>query len=269
MHPLKLLLDAPLADGIMPAEVLMQSRSRGAAIVAVILLAIGIVITFLALRARPTPPTPTPSLDTPIADMSTVTPIAVMSPSPSPTPSLLLYTIQDGDTLASIATAFGVTLEELIQVNGISDPNLIHPGQALAIPGLLAPISESSPTPQIVIPTLPPAPPPPTPTPSGPYILEIANVLGTGILESEVVRIRNRGGAADLEGWTLSGPGRAEFTFPRLVLFQNGEIGVYTGPGESTPTELHWGRSRPAWESGVLIVLRDPWEAVVDTYLVP
>jgi LysM repeat protein len=239
------------------------------AIIAVILLAVGVIITMLALRARPTPSTSTPTPDTTAADVSTTTPIAVTSPVPSPTPSLLLYTIQDGDTLASIATAYGVTVEELIAVNGISDPNLIHPGQALAIPGLLAPISESSPTPVIALPTSPPAPPPPTPTPSGPYVLEIAGVLGAGTLDSEVVRIRNRGGAADLEGWTLSGPGRAEFTFPRLVLFQNGEVGVYTGPGESTPIELHWGRSQPAWESGALVVLRDPWEAVVDTYLVP
>jgi LysM repeat protein len=247
----------------------MRSRSRAVAIVAVILLAIGIVITLLALRTRPTASTPTPAPDTTVADVPTATPSAMTSPSPSPTPSLLLYTIQDGDTLASIATAYGITLEELIAVNGISDPNLIHPGQALAIPGMLAPIPENSPTPEIALPTSPPAPPPPTPTPSGPYVLEIAGVLGTGTLESEVVRIRNRGGAADLEGWTLSGPGRDEFTFPRLVLFQNGEVGVFTAPGESTPTALHWGRSRPAWESGALIVLRDPWEAVVDTYLVP
>ena len=247
----------------------MRSRSRAVAIVAVIFLAIGIGITLLALRTTPTAPTPTLSPDTIAADESTAIPIAETSPSPSPTPSLLLYTIQDGDTLASIAIAYGVTMDELIAVNGISDPNLIHPGQALAIPGMLAPVPESSPTPVIALPTSPPVPPPPTPTPSGPYVLEIAGVLGTDALESEVVRIRNRGGAADLEGWTLSGPDRPEFTFPRLVIFQNAEISIYTGPGESTPTALHWGRSQPAWESGSLIVLRDPWEAVVDTYLVP
>lgn len=247
----------------------MRSRSRAVAIIAVILLAIGITITLSALRTTPAAPTPTSPPDTTAADVPPATPIAATSPSPSPTPSLLLYTIQDGDTLASIAVAYGVTMDELIAVNGISDPNMIHPGQALAIPGVFAPVPESSPTPAIALPTSPPIPPPPTPTPSGPYVLEIAGVLGAGTLESEVVRIRNRGGAADLEGWTLSGPDRPEFTFPRVVIFQGAEIGVYTGPGESAPTTLYWDRSRPAWESGTLVVLRDPWEAVVDTYLVP
>ncbi len=44
------------------------------------------------------------------------------------------YTVQAGDTLTSIADAHGVTVEELMQANGMSD-TLIMLGQQLVIPG--------------------------------------------------------------------------------------------------------------------------------------
>lgn len=45
------------------------------------------------------------------------------------------YIVQEDDTLIGIAEMFGATLEELVQVNGITDPSLIFPGSALVIPG--------------------------------------------------------------------------------------------------------------------------------------
>lgn len=44
------------------------------------------------------------------------------------------YTVVPGDTLYEIAVRFGVTLEDLIAVNGIVNENLIEPGQVLVIP---------------------------------------------------------------------------------------------------------------------------------------
>jgi len=43
------------------------------------------------------------------------------------------YVVQDGDTLSGIANSFGVTLQDLIWLNGISDPDVIYPGQYLAV----------------------------------------------------------------------------------------------------------------------------------------
>ena len=43
------------------------------------------------------------------------------------------YTVQPGDTLSGIATQFGTTWQRLQQINGIGNPNLIYPGQALII----------------------------------------------------------------------------------------------------------------------------------------
>jgi LysM repeat protein len=55
------------------------------------------------------------------------------------------YTIKRGDTLASIASSHGVTLEELIRANGIENPNVIYVGQTLQIPvdGTDVPVSEA------------------------------------------------------------------------------------------------------------------------------
>ena len=45
------------------------------------------------------------------------------------------YTVQTGDTLSGIANRYGTSYQAIAQANGISNPNLIHPGQTLTIPG--------------------------------------------------------------------------------------------------------------------------------------
>jgi murein DD-endopeptidase MepM/ murein hydrolase activator NlpD len=45
------------------------------------------------------------------------------------------YTVQEGDTLFSIARSFGVTVEALQEANNITDPSLLAIGQTLIIPG--------------------------------------------------------------------------------------------------------------------------------------
>ncbi len=46
------------------------------------------------------------------------------------------YIVQEGDTLWGIAARFGVSLEDLQEVNGISDPGQVVVGSILVIPGL-------------------------------------------------------------------------------------------------------------------------------------
>jgi LysM repeat protein len=43
--------------------------------------------------------------------------------------------VQAGDTLGVIAANFGTTVDELLAVNGLSDPNYLYVGQQLVIPG--------------------------------------------------------------------------------------------------------------------------------------
>jgi predicted RNase H-like nuclease (RuvC/YqgF family) len=44
------------------------------------------------------------------------------------------HTVQRGETLASIAEKYGVTVADIVTANGISNPNLIAVGQELVIP---------------------------------------------------------------------------------------------------------------------------------------
>ncbi len=43
------------------------------------------------------------------------------------------YIVQRGDTLSEIALKFGTTVQELVELNNIANPNLIFPGQVLKI----------------------------------------------------------------------------------------------------------------------------------------
>ncbi|WP_066894143.1 LysM peptidoglycan-binding domain-containing protein [Clostridium nigeriense] len=49
------------------------------------------------------------------------------------TSSTITYVVQPGDNLSSIAVKYGTTYQEIARINGISNPNLIYPGQVLKI----------------------------------------------------------------------------------------------------------------------------------------
>jgi len=83
------------------------------------------------------------------------------------------YEVRAGDTLGVIAGRFGVALADLVSANAIDNPNLIHPGQVLAIPG-----AEPAPPPVIV-----PSAPPEDVTDDGPkdghpYVVRPGDTLG-------------------------------------------------------------------------------------------
>lgn len=45
------------------------------------------------------------------------------------------YTVRNGDSLSAIANRYGSSVADIARANGISNPNLIYPGQRLTIPG--------------------------------------------------------------------------------------------------------------------------------------
>lgn len=45
-----------------------------------------------------------------------------------------VYTVKSGDTLAEIADKYNTTYQKLAEYNGITNPNLIYPGQKIKIP---------------------------------------------------------------------------------------------------------------------------------------
>ncbi len=191
---------------------------------------------------------------------------------PTPSPESLAYVVREGDTLSGIAYAFGVSIDTLLEANDLADPNLLHPGQTLLIPvptprldtaTPAMPSEEAQPTPQ------PEATPLPTPTSVGPPLVEIWAVNAPGEVQSETVIVGNRGGLADLSGWRLSDNEGNVFIFPALTLFTGGEVRVHSGPGSSTPSDLYWGRAKPAWSHSELVTLRDRQGEVVDTFVIP
>ncbi len=54
--------------------------------------------------------------------------------STTPPSGTTTYTVQRGDTLSEIAERFGTTVNELVRLNSIQNPNLIYPGQVLILP---------------------------------------------------------------------------------------------------------------------------------------
>ena len=91
----------------------------------------------------PTPPPATPTVTPTATEAATPTPTPTPSPAPAPTapptpaetpPPAVTYVVEEGDTLAGIAEAFGTTVAALQEANGIEDPNEIFIGQVLVIP---------------------------------------------------------------------------------------------------------------------------------------
>ncbi|NOZ29976.1 MAG: LysM peptidoglycan-binding domain-containing protein [Chloroflexi bacterium] len=68
----------------------------------------------------------------------------------------IVYVVQPGDVLSSIAARYGTTVQAIAQANNLSNPNLIYVGQKLIIPTMPLP------TPPVVIPASP------TPSPTAP-----------------------------------------------------------------------------------------------------
>src|SRR5690606_12367548 len=89
-----------------------------------------------ATEATPLPPTE--RLPTPVPD---VPPTAIPEADEAAPAGeyTLIHVVQRGETLFRIATAYGVTVNELAQANSIGDPTLIYAGQRLLIPGYEAP----------------------------------------------------------------------------------------------------------------------------------
>jgi len=254
----------------------MRTRNWGIFIAINVVLSATVVLIVLFLWGKANTPTPPPSIPAPTPTLAIVaeathTPTASPVASPTPLPPLL-YTVQAGDTLGAIAQTYDVSVEELMDINDLTDPNKLSIGQTLIIPVYFTPTPGAEPTSQAPpAPSSPTTAPPrlPTLTPSGPPLVEIGQVLGAGSLANEVVIVRNRGGWADLEGWTISDAQGNTFVFPALTLFTDAETRIHTTAGKNTPSDLYWGRSASAWNSGELITLADATGAVVNTYIAP
>lgn len=248
----------------------MRARTWGLiAIIALLMAAVLLGITLMGQRGSEAGVSDTP---TPTSEIIVQTP----SPSPGVTPTPMepvTYTVQAGDTLSGIAQEHDVSLEALIAVNNLADPDVLNIGQTLIIPSEdtdaappPAPGETSDQAPSAGTGTVAS---PPTLTPSGPSLVEIDETISIGDLEGETIVLTNQGGTVNLEDWTLSSPDGGSFTFPPLTLFPEGRVRIHSTEGDDTARDLYWGRTEPAWREGELVTLRDGDGNVVDTYIVP
>jgi LysM repeat protein len=92
------------------------------------------------VRPTPTPtitpsPTPTPSASATPTPKPSASATPKPKPSPTPSPSAAkTYTVKSGDTLTGIASRFGTTSKILMDLNSITNSNLIKIGQILKLP---------------------------------------------------------------------------------------------------------------------------------------
>jgi LysM repeat protein len=59
------------------------------------------------------------------------------------------YLVQPGDNLGNIAFSFGVSIEDLMAINEITDPNLVQAGQRLLIPPSTVLVTSLPPSPTV------------------------------------------------------------------------------------------------------------------------
>ncbi|MDH7485606.1 MAG: LysM peptidoglycan-binding domain-containing protein [Anaerolineae bacterium] len=88
-----------------------------------------------AARAALTPTaTPTPTVTPTLTATATRTPTPTMTPTPTLTPTPIVHTVQSGESPLFIAGLYGVTLQSLLETNGLQEDDLIRVGQTLRIP---------------------------------------------------------------------------------------------------------------------------------------
>ena len=89
------------------------------------------------------------------------------------------YTVLDGDTLSSISEQFGVTVEAIMEANGITDATQLAVGQVLRIPGASgtpSPAATAAPEPAA---TEEPAPTEPPPADQQTYVVQEGDIPET------------------------------------------------------------------------------------------
>ena len=100
-----------------------------------------LISLFFLLTACAPPPTPSlpAALDLTPFVTSTQSPsqtpdILILAETPLPTPTPFTYTVQQGDTISSIALDFGVSTDDLLAANPEISPNAMSVGQVINIP---------------------------------------------------------------------------------------------------------------------------------------
>lgn len=230
---------------------------------AAIALVISIIVTLTLGRS--------PGSQTAVAPTETPAPTAAsaqVSATPAPSPSgETVYVVKAGDSLSAIAFQYGLSIEELMAANDLTDPDMVYIGQRLVIP-VPGTVPLPSATAALVATTAASTPLPTNTRPAGPDLrIESVNLAPEG--GDSIIVLTNWGTWARLKDWTMDDGQGHVFTFPDLSLFQGGSVNVHTTAGTNTEVNLYWGTNKPVLTSGTTLTLKDAAGAVVATYQIP
>ncbi len=212
----------------------------------------------------------------PIGDGTTITGTVEATP----ILQMLTYRVKEGDFLGALAAQFNVSVDDIMAVNGLTNPDSLYIGQILYIPTAPLPTATSTSIPPTVFATVTPRPSPTstrgpaltsTPTKIGlaPQVV-IDAVIGAGVLENERVVVHRTGdGELSLAGWQLTDGKGFDYIFPQLTLYKDGAINLNTRTGQNTVVDLFWGLTTPVWKPGKIISIYDSQNNLRATYTVP
>lgn len=180
------------------------------------------------------------------------------APTSEPEQRLQAYQVKAGETLSEIALAYSISVDELLSLNGLTDPNSVGAGTTIFVP-LNTGQSENSDA-ENVNPS----------TTSNTGQVEIVGVFGAGDLTSERVQIRGLGqGTLSLTGWRLRDEDGNEYIFPQITLFANGAVDIYSDVGVDTVVSLFWRSGQPIWSPGEMATLIDESGNIQSTFNIP
>jgi LysM repeat protein len=186
---------------------------------------------------------------------------------PEPTISLQAYQVAAGETLGEIALDYDITVEELLDLNGLSDPDSIGAGTIIFVPALEGADPDDLPDNSVAEGE---AESENTPSPTNTGLVEIVAVIGAGDLASERVQLRGLGEMTlSLTRWRLHDEDSNEYTFPQITLFGNGAVDIYSGAGVDTVVALFWNSNEAVWESSETVTLVDDAGNIQAIYTVP
>jgi len=193
------------------------------------------------------------------------------TPIPEPTLALLPYQVEEGETLGEIALQFETSVEKLLEINSLNNPDELVTGMVLFVPA-----SDTTDEPihdETQVDVAQEADPSPTqtalPTPENGSI-RIISIVGADDLATEHVEIRSVSSEAlPLEGWQLKTNDGLEYTFPNITLFEYGVVDLYTRAGVNSVVALYWGRSTPVFQSGDRAAIYDAEGNIQAVYNIP
>jgi len=193
------------------------------------------------------------------------------TPIPEPTLGLRPYQVGLGETLSEIALLFGVSVDQLLEINDLSNPDELSTGMILNVPisGTNAQemVGQAQADSQLESQPIPTSTPPLAPETSN---IKIVTIIGVDDLATEHVQIQSVSpDALSLEGWRLETNDGLIYTFPKITLFEYGAVDLYSRAGINSVVALYWGRSTPIFQSGHQAVIYDAEGNVQAVYSIP